>query len=242
MLSASRLNPPSMPRAGVATDRIGAWLRSDTLPFSSTDPFFVHRLHRNTVEQAVAELCSVESWGPERDDAVSRPAWQAGVRLWGFLDPGLDETDSPRPCRTARELASLPHPLPVYSSPLRRCRETGLPLAELWGVQPIIFPEVGEVPSPPLSLEQRQEWLRAAMKSDWAFMQSSAPADAPDYGLWRTTLLDALRAMSGDVVIFSHFIAINAVIGAALGNEQVINFRPDHASITTVEVASGNFR
>jgi broad specificity phosphatase PhoE len=157
------------------------------------------------------------------------------------LDPGLDETGLAQARRTARELASLPHPLPVYSSPLRRCRETGLPLAELWGVQPIIFPEVGEVPSPPLSLEQRQEWLRAAMKSDWAFMQSSAPADAPDYGLWRTTLLDALRAMSGDVVIFSHFIAINAVIGAALGNEQVINFRPDHASITTVEVASGNF-
>ncbi len=157
------------------------------------------------------------------------------------LDPGLDDTGLAQAHRTAAELAGLPHPLPVYSSPLRRCRETSQPLADIWGVQPIIFPEVGEVPSPPLSLDERQAWLRAAMKSDWTFMQSSAPPGSPDYALWRTTLLDALRVMTGDVVIFSHFIAINAVIGAAMGNAQVINFRPDHASVTTIEVRHGDF-
>lgn len=157
------------------------------------------------------------------------------------LDPGLDDIGHDQARRVAAEFGRMPHPLPVYSSPLRRCRETSQPLADLWGVQPIIFPEVGEVPSPPLALDARHRWLQAAMKSDWAFMQSSAPQGSPDYGLWRTSLLDALRAMTGDVVIFSHFIAINAVVGAAIGNEQVINFRPDQASITEIEARNDGF-
>jgi broad specificity phosphatase PhoE len=157
------------------------------------------------------------------------------------LDPGLDEVGKAQALQTAERLRQLPHPLPVYSSPLRRCRETAQPLGALWGVQPMVFPEVGEIPSPPLSLTERQQWLSAAMKSDWANLQASAPVDSPDYEVWRSTLLDALRAMAGDVVIYSHFVAINVVIGAAKGNDLVINFRPDHASVTEIEVVDGKF-
>ena len=155
------------------------------------------------------------------------------------VDPGLDETGRTQAVQAAAELKQLPHPLPVYTSPLRRCRETALPLAETWGVQPIVFPEIGEIPSPPLGLKERQEWLRQAMASDWAHLQSSAPTGSPDYGAWRESLLAAVRAMAGDAVIFSHFIAINVVIGAAKQSEQVISFRPDHASITAIEVRDG---
>ena len=137
--------------------------------------------------------------------------------------------------QVAEELNGLPDRLPIYTSPLRRCRETAGPLAELWGVQPLVLPEIGEVPSPPLSLRERQLWLRKAMVSDWASLQDSAPAGSPDYAAWRSTLLDAVRAMSGDAVIFSHFIAINVVVGAARSVERVVSFRPDHASVTTVE-------
>ena len=157
------------------------------------------------------------------------------------IDPGLDAVGKEQAILTADELCGLPSLLPVYTSPLRRCRETSQPLGERWGVQPIIFPEAGEIPSPPLSLTDRQQWLRAAMTSDWDNLQATAPAGSPDYGGWRKTLLDAARAMAGDVVIYSHFIAINAVVGEAMGNEQVINFRPDHASITTIEVTDGQF-
>ena len=45
--------------------------------------------------------------------------------------------------------------------------------------------------------------------------------------------------MAGDAVIFSHFIAINVVIGAVNKSEQVISFRPDHASITVIEAGEG---
>ena len=93
------------------------------------------------------------------------------------------------------------------------------------------------MPSPPLSLKERQEWLRNGMASDWAGLQASAPPESPDFSAWRSTLLDAIRAMAGDAGIFSHFIAINVVVGAAMASEQVLNFRPDHASITVVDVS-----
>lgn len=154
-------------------------------------------------------------------------------------DPGLDDTGRAQAARVAEELKALPARLPVYTSPLRRCRETARPLAEAWGVQPIVFPEIGELPSPPLSLQGRQEWLRKGMASDWTALQASAPPGSPDYAAWRSALIDALKAMAGDAVIFSHFIAINVVIGAARGSDQVLSFRPDHASVTSVEVSAG---
>lgn len=155
------------------------------------------------------------------------------------VDPGLDETGRAQAVLTADRLKTLPNRLPVYTSPLRRCRETAQPLAEAWGIQAIVLPEVGEVPSPPLSLKERQEWLRQAMASDWANLQASAPAGSPDYTAWRSSLVDAVRVIAGDAVIYSHFIAINAIVGAALESEQVISFRSGHASVTTIEVGGG---
>jgi broad specificity phosphatase PhoE len=153
------------------------------------------------------------------------------------IDPGLDDAGMAQAVRAADELKNLPNRLPVYTSPLRRCRETAKPLADIWGVQPVVLAEIGEVPSPPLSLKERQEWLRKAMASDWANLQASAPAGSPDYSAWRSALLDTVRAMAGDAVIFSHFIAINVVVGAARNSEQVLSFRPDHASVTVVHAS-----
>jgi len=153
------------------------------------------------------------------------------------LDPGLDETGLAQAVRAADGLKTLPNRLPVYTSPLRRCRETARPLADAWGVQPVVLPEIGEVPSPPLPLKERQEWLRKAMASDWTNLQASGPPASPNYSAWRAGLLDAISAMAGDAIIFSHFIAINVVIGAAKKSEQVISFRPDHASVTVVDVS-----
>jgi broad specificity phosphatase PhoE len=153
-------------------------------------------------------------------------------------DPGLDDTGRAQAVRAADELQALPIRLPVYTSPLRRCRETAQPLAEAWNVQPIVLSEIGEVPSPPLSLKERQEWLRNGMGANWANLQASAPPGSPDYAGWRSALIGAIRAMTGDAVIFTHFIAINVVVGAARGSDKVLSFRPDHASITRIDVAA----
>ena len=34
--------------------------------------------------------------------------------------------------------------------------------------------------------------------------------------------------------MFSHYVAINAVISTLAGDDRVMSFRPDHASITTL--------
>jgi broad specificity phosphatase PhoE len=154
-------------------------------------------------------------------------------------DPGLDDAGRTQAISVADELKALPNRLPLYTSPLRRCRETARPLAEAWGVQPIVLPEIGEVPSPPLSLKDRQEWLRKGMASDWATLQANAPPGSPNYAGWRSALIDAIRAMAGDAVLFSHFIAINVVVGAARKSEQVLSFRPDHVSVTKIDVGEG---
>lgn len=163
----------------------------------------------------------------------ARPAASFG----NSVDPGLDETGKSQAEGVARDLAGRMRPLPVYSSPLQRCRETARPLAAIWGVSPVISTEVGEIPSPPLSLAERQAWLRNAMAGTWAGLKQSAPANSPDFDAWRTALLSSVRSMKGNSVIFSHFVAINAIVGAAQGSDLMVSFRPDHASVTTIEVS-----
>ena len=165
----------------------------------------------------------------------ARPAASYG----DSADPGLDDVGRAQAETVGRELAGRLSVLPVYSSPLQRCRETAEPLAATWGAPATILEAVGEVPAPPISLSERQAWLRKATAGTWAEMKRDAPAGSPDFDAWRAALLGALRGMTRNSVIFSHYIAINAVVGAAQGDDRVICFRPDHASVTTIEVDSG---
>jgi broad specificity phosphatase PhoE len=54
-------------------------------------------------------------------------------------------------------------------------------------------------------------------------------------------MLSAVLRIPEDAVVFSHFIAINAILGAAIGSDAVVSFRPDHASITIVDTSRGRF-
>jgi broad specificity phosphatase PhoE len=165
----------------------------------------------------------------------ARPAASFG----DSVDPGLDQVGKAQAEAVARELAGRLQPLAVYSSPLQRCRETAQPLASIWDLSPTVSAAVGEIPSPPLPLAERQTWLRDAMAGTWASLKQGAPAGSPDFDAWRAGLLDAVRAMPVDSVVFSHFVAINAIVGAAQGSELMVCFRPDHASVTTIEVSGG---
>ena len=62
-----------------------------------------------------------------------------------------------------------------------------------------------------------------------------------DYDAWRRHVAVAVAGRPGTAV-FSHFVAINAVITQLAGQDQVIGFRPDHASISIFEVADGALR
>jgi broad specificity phosphatase PhoE len=162
---------------------------------------------------------------------------------WGEdTDPGLDAVGQQQAEATARTMDQTLDRMPIYTSPLRRCRETARPLELLWQRSAEVFEAVAELPSPLLDLRARQQWLEQAMQGTWHELNDLASSGSMDYLAWRQTLLDSLARLPQDSVIFSHFIAINVAIGAAYAREDVVCFRPDHASITCVETVNGCLR
>ena len=146
-------------------------------------------------------------------------------------DPALDELGQRQANDVAAALRSF-GPLPILSSPLRRCQETSRPLAAAWGVDVVVEPRVAEIPSPEgHTLETRIDWLRTAMAGTWSQVVES---DGSRYADYRTNLLSALSSVEGDAVVFSHFIAINVVIGEATGDDRMVIASLDNCSVTTV--------
>lgn len=145
-------------------------------------------------------------------------------------DPGLDAAGAAQAEAMAASLASV-GPLPLFVSPLRRTRETVAPLERLWGRTATVEPGVGEIPSPVADLAARGQWLRGVMQGSWDDIDDDSRA-------WRDDVVATVRRIgaAGDAVIVSHFIAINAVVGAATGDRRVVCFAPDNCSQTVVEV------
>jgi broad specificity phosphatase PhoE len=162
---------------------------------------------------------------------------------WGEdPDPGLDALGVTQAAAVAQRLAKTTTRAPIYSSPLRRCRETALPLCELWGSDATVLPSVAEIPSPAVDREARREWLTVAMNGTWSELHQRSPAGSIDYLDWRRSVVDALHALPHDCVVFTHYIAINVVAGAAQRREEVVCFRPDHASVTVIETGAHGLR
>lgn len=154
---------------------------------------------------------------------------------WGGHDddPGLDEAGQAQ-ARAARDwLLARPadeRPRLVVSSPLRRCRETAEPTAAALGVDVQIDPTVGEIPTPAaLAPAERPGWLREAFQGAWRDIKGDL-----DYDAWRDDIVAAL-VKRGDTAVFSHYVAINAAVSRLTGDDRVLAFRPDHASITVLE-------
>jgi broad specificity phosphatase PhoE len=159
---------------------------------------------------------------------------------WGQdPDPGLDPLGVTQAEATAERISTLMSGLPIRSSPLRRCRETAAALETRWRTSADVFDAAGEIPAPPLELASRHEWLMRAMRGTWQELQASAPPGSPDYIAWRGNLLDAFASLQRDQVIYTHFIAINVIVGAARDRSEVVCFRPDHASVTVVHATGG---
>ena len=51
--------------------------------------------------------------------------------------------------------------------------------------------------------------------------------------------MSALRSRDADAVVFSHFIAINAAIGLAIGDDRLVIRSLDNCSVTTIDVTRG---
>jgi len=153
-------------------------------------------------------------------------------------DPGLDLQGREQAKHAADALFALPErPTAVFTSPLRRCRETATPFAKLLGVEAIVEPAVSEIPTPKnLTEAERGPWLRAAFTGAWTDIKGDI-----DYGQWRDRVAEAVARHAGGA-IFSHFVAINAAISAATGKPYVRHFQPNHCAITVFEVEDGQLK
>lgn len=158
----------------------------------------------------------------------------------GDDDPGLDPEGARQAQEAAQTLMRLPaeeRPTSVVSSPMRRCIETARPFAMTLGKEMEIVAEVGEIPTPAaLAPAERGAWLRASLLGRWPDIRGDL-----DYDLWRRIVFDAIRVRPG-AAIFSHFVAINAVLSVLEERDQVIAFRPDHTSITVLDATGGEVR
>ncbi|MEO8162814.1 MAG: histidine phosphatase family protein [Ilumatobacteraceae bacterium] len=152
------------------------------------------------------------------------------------LDPGLDELGHQQAREMADQLAPL-GPMSVMTSPLLRCQQTAVPLCEAWNSKPEISPEVGEIPSPEgVPKSDRVVWLRKTMGGTWLSL-------GPRYTIFRDEVVNFIRQINSDTVIFSHFMAINAVIGRTQDDDRLVLFRLDNCSITSVELGTnGNLK
>lgn len=152
---------------------------------------------------------------------------------WGeHPDPGLSDLGAAQARAVAEDLKSR-GASQVACSPMQRCRETSRPFCELTGLTAEIVPEVSEIITPP-DVTDRVVWLRELMAGQW-----------PDDGsmdAWRHEMLARVEAMSDNTVVFSHFVAINTLVGQLMDTRDVLVFRPGYCSVTVLERVGGALR
>ena len=147
------------------------------------------------------------------------------------IDPRLDEVGQSQAEAVVKKLGHLAR-MNILTSPLLRAQETAAPLARHWRVKPEIEEAFAEIPAPVKDLAERAQWLKVFMTSSWH--------DAPvDLERWRATIISKLLRQSENVVIFTHFMAINAALGVAIEDDRAVVFKPDNGSVTILDAAEG---
>ena len=154
---------------------------------------------------------------------------KAAAGFGAHADPGLDDLGRTQANTAAQWLFEQLSPITLLTSPLARARETATPLEALWNTTARTESRVAELPTPNMDLQQRASWLQQAMQGSWSELDESLQT-------WRADLGTCLREQTEDVVIFSHYVAINAAVGLASNDSRMRIFAPDNASITHLRV------
>lgn len=160
---------------------------------------------------------------------------EASARWTESDDPGLSARGQEQAAATAQELLQRLEPdIRLLSSPMRRARETARPLAEALGAEAVIVEPFREIPTP-VELADRQTWLNRIARQSWTEQEEMVRA-------WRTGLLAELRRIDRPAVVFTHFMVLNAIVGALQETDRVVCFLPDNASVTTLRGFGENCR
>jgi probable phosphoglycerate mutase len=155
---------------------------------------------------------------------------EAAARWAESRDPGLSELGRTQAEAFGAALAGQA-PRRLLASPLLRARETGAPLARAWQREIEIDARFREIPGPE-DFAARPAWLADVMRRSW---------DEVDAALlrWRESAWAALLALGEDSIVFTHYMVINALAGAALGETRLVAFAPDYVSATKLRVERG---
>jgi broad specificity phosphatase PhoE len=149
---------------------------------------------------------------------------------WGeHRDPGLSELGLRQAEQAARTVADL-GAIRAVTSPLQRCRETAAQFERLLETHARIEPAVGEIKEPP-GVADRAAWLRGAMHGRWR--------DVEGYDSWRLGALAAIERCADNTAVFTHFVAINAIVGLLTDDDRVVVFRPGNGSVTRLGRTGG---
>lgn len=152
---------------------------------------------------------------------------------WGqHADPGLSELGCQQAQAASTELLErVDRQWSLLSSPKARALETAAPLVRALGADLIIDEAYQEIPAP-VPLKGRKQWLRQFMTEYW----DSQPEPLHQ---WRRAILEAVASIDRPTVIYTHFLVINTVVGAAQARRETRCFWPDNASITQLRVEGG---
>ena len=148
---------------------------------------------------------------------------------WQQADnPGLSERGHQQAAATAQQLALIIEPgVQLISSPMVRAQETAQPLAQTLGRPVSIIEAFREIPTP-VALDERPSWLKSISRQSWSEQEEMVRA-------WHQALLQELRQIRQPAVVFTHFMVLNAIVGALTGDDRVVCYLPDNASVTTVQ-------
>jgi broad specificity phosphatase PhoE len=148
---------------------------------------------------------------------------------WGeHPDPGLSTLGVRQAEEAARGLTGFGRGS-IVTSPLLRARQTAAPLERQAGVGARVDARFGEIATPPGRSIPRVDWLLGVLAGRWSDADASTQA-------WRAELLEAVRATTDTTIAFTHFVAVNVIVGAATGDDRVWSCSPAHASVTVVDV------
>ena len=150
---------------------------------------------------------------------------------WGnHPDPGLSELGRKQAEAVAEQLQTL-GAAQAITSPMQRCRETAQPFERALGVTAPVVEEVSEIDTPSY-VTDRVTWLKRYMDGTWA-------AEGSEHLPWRDRMMARLAKAEDATVVFSHFVAINAIVSALRNDAKTIVFRPGHCSVTQLVRENG---
>ena len=145
---------------------------------------------------------------------------------WGsHPDPGLSELGQKQAQAVAKSLAKKGARV-ALTSPMQRCRETAAPFEQIHAISARVTPQVSEIHTPE-DVDDRVSWLRQLMAGTW-------DVEGIEYQNWRQGMIDVLLPLPDQTVVFTHFVAINAIVSQLSNDSRVTVFRPGHCSVTVL--------